>query len=45
MMATARANNRDLVAALKADAGPGGGNGMGALGDMPASVYDEVVSR
>jgi type II secretory pathway pseudopilin PulG len=45
LLEAARANNRDFVAALKAEGPPGGGNGMGALADMPASVYDEVYLR
>jgi type II secretory pathway pseudopilin PulG len=45
LLEAARANNRDFVAALKAEGPPGSGNGMGALGDMPASVYDEVYLR
>ena len=44
LLEAARMNNRDFVAALKAEGGPGG-NGMGALADMPASVYDEVYLR
>lgn len=45
LLEAARANNRDFVAALKSEGQPGAGNGMGALGDLPASVYDEVYLR
>jgi type II secretory pathway pseudopilin PulG len=45
LLEAARANNRDFVAALKGEGGPGGGNGMGTMGDMPASMYDEVYLR